>query len=104
MIFEVECDTTKRRTHGPDAHTYCLFYCIRLCVVLKAVPGTLANGCSAWEWEYLFLLIPSLTVNCLRYLGFFVLSLRVLRCTMILGNNHEHEEIFFSEIFSQKYF
>ena len=29
MIFEVECDTTKR-THGPDAHTYCLFYCIRL--------------------------------------------------------------------------
>ena len=24
MIFEVECD--KRRTYGPDAHTYCLFY------------------------------------------------------------------------------
>ena len=29
MIFEVECYTTKRRTYGQDAHTYCLFYCIR---------------------------------------------------------------------------
>ena len=30
VIFEVECDKRTKRTHGPDAHTYCLFYCIRL--------------------------------------------------------------------------
>ena len=29
MIFEVKCDE-ERRTYGPDPHTYCLFYSIRL--------------------------------------------------------------------------
>ena len=29
VIFEVECDKRTKRTHGPDAHTYCLFYSIR---------------------------------------------------------------------------
>ena len=33
MIFEVKCDErtkNEERTNGPDAHTYCLFYSIRL--------------------------------------------------------------------------
>ena len=27
--FEINKGGTNKRTHGPDAHTYCLFYCIR---------------------------------------------------------------------------
>ena len=29
LLFEVEGGGTNERTYGPDAHTYCLFYCIR---------------------------------------------------------------------------
>ena len=53
MIFEVKCDelTYLRRTYGPDAHTYCLFYSIRFVVSgpghrlgSEASPSTAAAG------------------------------------------------------------
>ena len=49
MIFEVECDElTNLRTYGLDAHTYCLFYSIRLLYIrLKQPTYDDVHGCVA---------------------------------------------------------